>query len=91
MRVVRRGNDDETNVAHAQQLFEAAHDAHIGIELRRFVAATLQNRGEPQPRDSANHWRVECASRQAESNEPNVNHDESVPSDFCRPRMNHSI
>src|SRR5260370_11106238 len=30
VRVVWRGNDDETNVAHAQQLFEAAHDADIG-------------------------------------------------------------
>src|ERR1700732_1377823 len=65
---VRRSDNNETEVLHAQQLFEAADDAHVGIELRRFVDATLQNRGEPQSGNRTDYRRVECAPSQTESN-----------------------
>src|ERR1700687_811756 len=74
VRVVWCGDHNQSNVRHRQQLFDAAHDPRVRIELRCFVTGALQNCSESQARNSANHWRVKRAPCQAKSDESDVDH-----------------
>jgi hypothetical protein len=75
MRIVWRGDDDEANFIDGEKFIERADAADIGILLGGFVAAALQNRGEPQSGHSANHLRVKSAASQPESDEANIDHE----------------
>lgn len=74
VRIVWRGDHGEMNLRNRQQVVDSSHDASIRIELRCFVPAALDNCRKVQTWDGMNHRRVKCATRQAKSDEPNVDH-----------------
>src|ERR1700704_4940381 len=76
VRVVRRGNDDESNLRNRQQFFNSVNDVRVRIKLCCIMAAALQNRGKPQGRNGMNHRRMERAPGQPKSDESDVDHSE---------------
>ena len=77
VRLVRSGNHDEANLRYRQQFVQAPHDSNVGILLRCFGPAALQNRVEMQTRHGANHRRVKRAASETESYEADFNHSET--------------
>lgn len=75
MRIVWRSYDDEANFFDGEKLVEGADDANIGILLSSFIAAALQNRGEPQSGHRANHLRMKGAPGKSKSDESYFNHE----------------
>jgi hypothetical protein len=49
---------------------------YVGVFLSRIVATALDDRRQPQSGHCANHRRVKSTSRQPETNQPNINHEE---------------
>jgi hypothetical protein len=74
VRIVGSGDDNQTDFADGEQLFERANDADAGKFFGGFVAGALKDGRQAEARDGTNDRGVESASGEAESDEADVNH-----------------
>src|SRR2546430_10721669 len=69
------GDDDQID-GPGEQLIDAAHEFDSCVaRVRRASPMTLDDGGEAETFDHANHGRMECLARKAETHESDVEHD----------------
>src|SRR5580700_3519175 len=74
MGIVWRGDDDQPDFWIGEQFVQSADDRHIGILRGGLVAAALENCGQAQSGNSADHRRVKRAAGKSKSDETNADH-----------------
>jgi hypothetical protein len=74
MRLVRRGDDNETEGIDRKQFIEVANDADIWIGEGSGVSRALQYRSQPQAWNCTNHRSMETAASESKSDQADIEH-----------------